>query len=173
VIINTKLKMYRFLKKGLFGNTSKIYESLSEMPNNIPMSMRYNRPGNIKRCNPGITKKEIIKNKINFNDITVCEQPELKGKCVLNAELMINHKGLNLRYKVGNMWMRPAMKNPDRAIGLKAKFILEKYLNSSDYDTIMDLLNIYPDHIIEFTVFDHYVGTIPNRNTIIWEVRRY
>ncbi len=69
--------------------------------------------------------------------------------------------------------MRPAMKNPDIATGLKAKIVLEQYLNPSDYDCIMELLDIYQDHIIEFSIFEKFVGNISHRNTIIWEVRNY
>jgi len=176
MIINTKTKMYKYLYNNLFGNTSKIYKKIFDIPDNKFVSMRYNQTGNMKKCNPKITKKEILKlskSNISFSDITVFERPENKANCVLNAEKTRNYYGLELTYKIGNMWMRPALKNFDRAIGLKAKIILEQYLNFSDYDCVMDLLDLYPDHIIEFTVFDSCIGNISNRNTIIWEVRKY
>jgi len=173
MIINTKIKMYECLKNGLFGNTAKIYNSLQEIPENEILSMRYNQAGNMDKCNPNITKKEIIDRRINLSEVTISQQPQQYAKPLLNGEITRNQFGLDLKYKIGNMWMRPAMKIADRAIGLYAQKILDVYLTSSDYDCLIELLDKYEDHIIEFTVFDNFIGTIPNRNTIIWEVRKY
>lgn len=173
MIIKTKTKMYEYLKKGLLGNTAKIYNSLNEIPKNEILSMRYNQAGNISKCDPNMTKDKLINRNIDLSEVTICQQPQQYANCLLNGEITKNHFGLDLRYKIGNMWMRPAMKIADRATGLFAQKILDTYLTSSDYDCLMDLLDIYEGHIIEFTVFDNYVGTIPNRNTIIWEVRKY
>ena len=121
MIIDTKFKMYKHLKKSLFGNTNKFYKKLSEIPDNETVVVRWNQLNNMKRCYHSILKKEIIKLNIDINEVTICKEPENDSICIFNAELIRNQYGLNLRYKIGIMWMRPAMKNPDRAIGLKAK----------------------------------------------------
>lgn len=173
MIINSKYKMYKALKSGILGNTNKFYNKLSEIPDNEILSMRWNQPGNMKKCNHAITKKEIEKSKVDLNNITICKQPQNDANSFFNAELMRNELGLYLVYKIGLMWMKPAMKNPDIATGLKAKIILKEYLLPSDYDDLISLLDLYENHIIEFSIFDGCVGIIPYRTMIIWEVRAY
>ena len=55
--------------------------------------------------------------------------------------------------------------------GLAAKLIFDHVLWPSDRDDLDVLLQDYPNHVIEFTACDRAVGTIPGRNSIIWEVR--
>ena len=59
------------------------------------------------------------------------------------------------------------------AKGLTAKILLQQHLLPSDYDDLMDLLDTYPGHVIEFSAFNCCVGTIPGRRMIVWEVRLY
>ena len=40
-------------------------------------------------------------------------------------------------------------------------------------EQLMNLDDIFPDSIIEFSAYNTQVGNIPNRNTIFWEVRNY
>ncbi len=40
------------------------------------------------------------------------------------------------------------------------------------WDDLEALLDKYPDHTVEFTVFDRPVGQL-KRQTVIWEVRNY
>lgn len=172
MIINTKTKMYRYLQAGKFGNTMQIFDSLEKAPNINNLGVRFMKIGSINRCIPNISKRDLLRLKLDLSEAKIFVCPENVGGNVLNAELMRSHEGLNLRYKVGNMIMRQAMNAPDRAIGLRAKMILQCYLDATSYDTLMDLLDLYPDHVIEFSVFDKAMG-IFERRTIIWEVRKY
>jgi hypothetical protein len=56
------------------------------------------------------------------------------------------------------------------ATGLKAKIILESLLDPTSYDAIIDLLEKYDGHVIEFSCWERKVGI---RRTMIWEVRDY
>lgn len=51
--------------------------------------------------------------------------------------------------------------------------MLERWMDPSSIDDVRDLLDMYPDATIEFSCFDRDTGVIPNRNSIIWEVRSY
>lgn len=51
--------------------------------------------------------------------------------------------------------------------------LMNHFMDPSSKEDILDLLDIYPDATIEFTCFDVNVGNVPNRNTMIWEVRNY
>jgi hypothetical protein len=56
---------------------------------------------------------------------------------------------------------------------LATKILLDEYMDPSSRDDLDSLLELYPDHTIEFTSFDIDVGNIPNRNTLIWETRLF
>lgn len=84
--------------------------------------------------------------------------------------------GLHLTYSTLPMRMREAMRaDPPRAWRLEAKMLLQQHLDPYSYDEIMELLDLYPGHIIEFTCCKRPVGSMANRgrNTIVWEVRKY
>jgi hypothetical protein len=49
--------------------------------------------------------------------------------------------------------------------------ILRAYLNDNSWDDFQALLEAYPNHIIEFSAYECFVGNLPGRNTLIWEVR--
>jgi hypothetical protein len=95
------------------------------------------------------------------------------AKHILNGEIQRNEHGLDLIYGIKPVVMREALQTPLYVTGLKTKIVLEQYCNPKSYDMIMELLDNYPDHVIEFTVFDKDVGVMLGHNTIIWEVRKY
>lgn len=51
--------------------------------------------------------------------------------------------------------------------------LLRDYMDSSSQDDVWNLLELYPDAVIEFSCFRKDVGIFPHRNTFIWEVRCY
>lgn len=56
---------------------------------------------------------------------------------------------------------------------LTALTLIREFMDPSSQDDVWDLLDMYPDHTIEFACFPGNVGVLPHRNTIIWEVRNY
>jgi hypothetical protein len=70
--------------------------------------------------------------------------------------------------------MRWALEEAGRhAWGLEVLMLLRANVDPSSLDDIMELLDEYPDHVVEFTSFTVPVGRIPGRQTLIWEVRKY
>lgn len=69
-------------------------------------------------------------------------------------------------------WRRH-MLAPKRWEGSAANILLRHILNENSYDDLMILLDTYPDHIVEFSALDVCFGTVPGRNAIVWELRRY
>lgn len=51
--------------------------------------------------------------------------------------------------------------------------LLDRYMDPSSRDDLQDLLDLYPDAVVEFSCFTVDVGVLPNRNTIFWETRNY
>lgn len=68
---------------------------------------------------------------------------------------------------------RTHMKTPRLWEGMAAREFLRQYLNGNSYDDLMILVEKYPEHVYEMTVLDVCYGTVPWRNAILWEVRKY
>lgn len=75
---------------------------------------------------------------------------------------------------VKDLPMREALAKEAKTIrGLSAKMKLRGVMNPLSYDWLEVLLDRYPGHAIEFSVFDKHWGNLPGYNTVFWEVRDY
>lgn len=114
--------------------------------------------------------------------ITIAESPP-KDWITLNAEIHRTPRGLEVVYSTDKIPHRFAMERETQTLTMtKAKLLLQRYMDPSSYDGIMELLDTHsefskedPSHskILEIHCFDRSVGNIPGRNTIIGEVRNY
>jgi hypothetical protein len=93
-------------------------------------------------------------------------------RVTFQGEVCRSHRGLELRYSTENLPMRDAMEDARHACGLQALLLMQHFCCPPGYTKIMDLLDEYDGHVVEFTVFDVPCGEL-KRNTIIWEVRDY
>lgn len=57
--------------------------------------------------------------------------------------------------------------------GILAINFLKENLAPASYDDIIELLKIFPEDVIEFSCYEIFIGNLPHRNHIIWEVRGY
>jgi len=94
------------------------------------------------------------------------------SQTLIQGEVKRGLMGLELRYSQERMTMRAALQtSQETTAGLRAVFLLRKYLDASSYDWLMELLDLYQNHIVEFSTYSVCWGTLPNRNTVFWEVR--
>lgn len=99
-----------------------------------------------------------------------------KGEYIyrMNGELTRTEEGLALYYSLDNALMRDALRQSGRQVfRLTADYVLRHHLDPQDYEDLMELHELYPDHAIEFSVLDKCVGFLPHRRMIVWEVRYY
>lgn len=90
------------------------------------------------------------------------------------AEVMRTWRGLEMRYVLGSgKTHREAMKTAEDVCGLSALYIFRHEVEPTDVADIEALLELYPNHVIEFSTYAFPVGNIPGRCTLIWEVRAY
>lgn len=59
------------------------------------------------------------------------------------------------------------------ATGIAACNLLKCHLNPNSYDDVAGLLDLYPDHVVEFSTTANCIGLLPHRNYVTWEVRKY
>lgn len=70
--------------------------------------------------------------------------------------------------------MRKALRTESQTrYGLMARELLRVFMTPSSWEDFEVLLEEYPGHVLEVSVYEGNVGDLPGRNTIVWEVRRY
>lgn len=93
---------------------------------------------------------------------------------LFQGEVMEGPWGLNLTWTNVRKPMRDALAvYQEYDTGLTAKHLLQRSMNDLSWEWLQYLLESYPDHVIEFSVYDHCWGTHPGHNTVFWEVRKY
>ena len=59
------------------------------------------------------------------------------------------------------------------SFGLRSRMLMRAHMTPSSYADLEVLLERYPDHVFEISVWASCLGDTPGRNAIIWEIRRY
>lgn len=174
--ITSKSQMYEMLQNGEFGNSIQTWKSPEEAlasgyRGNVmirPMS-----PGGISI--PHVPIDDVLRfARVHYPRGGYClnaMQPD--NKIVLQGEIC-ESPVLHLFYSRAKFPMRIALSIAARiAEGLSARLILREVMDQASYETIFELLDLYSDCTIEFSTYSCSVGRVPNRNTLIWEVRHY
>jgi hypothetical protein len=92
----------------------------------------------------------------------------------IQGEVQRTEHGLALLCTFATLPMREALAiHSAQLYGLHALMRLRTYLCANSYDWMMYLLDTYEGHVIEFTSFSRFWGTVPRMNTVFWEVRKY
>lgn len=91
---------------------------------------------------------------------------------LLQGEVFRDTFGLRLFYSTVKKPMRDALVEYSRDVsGIMARLLIAEAMDPSSYDDLQTLLDEYDGHIVEFSSYSVCWGTVPNRNTIFWEVR--
>lgn len=85
-----------------------------------------------------------------------------------------SNAGLALLYTTVALNMREALAERSTNIeGVRASIMLMYWLCPNSYEWLMELLNRYPQHVVEFSTYGRNTGVLPGFNTVFWEVRQY
>lgn len=99
--------------------------------------------------------------------------PHQQSRVVLQGEVMRDSTGWYLYYSTAKAIMREALRSaPRHATGVAAYTILRDHMDGSSWDCLLDLLDHYDGHVVEFTILDQPCGQ-RGWNTLFWEVRNY
>lgn len=182
--IKSKSEFYRLWKNLQLGNRIAIFDNIDEFLKSNwskPTSIRYKVAGSpyVAFYVPAdkvldkveeFVEKGADKDLFVFNESTPDDCLLIQGEAQYIYE---NSFGLTLTYNTDKVSMRSAMTNFKMSTGLKAKMILEHYLNAKSYEMLKDLFEEYPNDVIEFGVYSKKLGVLPGHNTVIWEIRNY
>lgn len=176
--ITNKKQMYRLLKSGAFGNTVRHYPTLDALaadPTVLYVGARclqVNRPWRLycvtkAQLLQGLQRKGYAGDGLEFYESPPDEFRRIQG------ELMRGPWGLHFRYTFATGPMRLALEAAEsNASGLEADMLLRQHTDPACYDWLMELLDTYPDHVVEFTSYSIPVGVL-QQPWLIWEVRNY
>lgn len=176
LVMDTKGEMYRHLYAGRFGNYPQAWRSLAEIraskySGHVSIrSLQTSNPVKLYHVPADQLAAKVASLPASHRDsgLVFSESPD-DSKRTIQGEW----DGFNLTYSFYQAPMRLAFeKQLLHADGAKARWLLKKYLDASDYEWLDELLVDFPDHVIEFSGFSIRVGT-HRRRMICWEVRRY
>lgn len=183
--VTNKARMYRLLAAGAFGNTVPQFFSvhewrLSGQADRYPLwGVRTLTPGGPCRlyC-PADEVADTVASRL-FQKHRVNISCMVDAVCTVTAfiEVMESETGL-LVYAVehpgaGTSWRHAMPRDGVQTGGLRARMLLRRHLNADSLDDLESLLEKYPGHVVELSALEECFGTVPGRNAVVWEVRRY
>lgn len=182
VQIQNKSEFYRLWTAGVLGNATRIWHGPSCVTRAIDsgaIAVGFREIGKAGGGHFEIVPRELINETAHkwclryCVDFTLSEAaPDhlatLQGEVCQTVTGWEAHLGLATGQR-----MREASKTWKRFTGVSVVIILNQFMDPSSRDSIDELFSLYPDAVIEFACYSRDIGTIPNRNTIIWEVRNY
>lgn len=190
-LITSKKQNYRLWQAGAFGNKLRAWRTVDEwrasgFTGQIVLRTLMNVGGS-GRCFYGLSPDQIedhvsrlLGSGVALDDIMINESaPDdtmiLQGE-YLNDIAVVDDKVLWgwFLHSRARLQMRKALANaPERAHGLRADLLLRMAMTPSSYEDWRDLLDRYPGHALEVSIYDRCLGDVPGRNALVWEVRRY
>ena len=167
--VANKQEMYKLLRSGAFGNTARSWSSYAEL-----LASDYRGLVGVRSLVTGgpflahVPFDKVPKTANNYSEM------QDDSNILLQGEIYRSEMGLYLYASKVQRHMRLALAEGGESFWLsRARVKLQTALWPSDYDDLMLLLDEYPESVVEFSAYSRAVGNIPNRNTIIWEVRNY
>lgn len=93
-------------------------------------------------------------------------------RTLIQGEVQRGVGGLDLTYTTVAQPMRDALREKTQYLhGAQATVLLQFFMNEYSWDWLCTLLDCYPDHVVEFSVYGVEWGTVSGHNTVFWEIR--
>jgi len=106
--------------------------------------------------------------------LTLLQGEVMRQTGVMGPYGMEHSPGLYLHYSQVRKPMREALaESSNNAFGTVADAILTTYLCPNSREWLNVLLDRYEGHVVEFSTYEQNWGTLPNYNTVFWEIRNY
>jgi hypothetical protein len=181
--VNSKSEYYSLYEKGFFGNKPLTWNSIEEIVKNrwegkicirgkkgiARSKARFNLTlEEARNYIHSLEKEGILEKNLTFNQSLPDEELLIQG------EIMRSIRSYSLTYTTIKEPMNYALAKETLCTeGLTAINLIKANLFPSSYEDLQTLFNIFPDSVIEFSSYRIPLGSLPNRNTLIWEVRNY
>lgn len=184
MIISNKTEMYKHLSAGRFGNRFRIWNSDQELikayedgfdwlvgvrcvgdRNGLPY---YHHKGLHEALKIGHDLRNEYRCPVKYYEASPDQFISIQG------EFVEADQGEMIEWSTAKTHMRAAFaKERNMIYGPGARLILKRVLSEGSYEDFLAVGHLYPNAVIEFTAYEVFVGDIPGRNAVIWEVRDY
>lgn len=137
---------------------------------------RYNlAPDEVKSVIMDWRASGIHRDQIMVNEAAPDQDVILQGEYLNDIYVMNDTVGWGyFRYSRAKVQMRDALKNSSEAAQrLRSDLLLRLAMTPSSHDDWNELLERYPGHVLEVSIYDRCLGDLPGRNSLVWEVRKY
>jgi hypothetical protein len=189
--VTTKLQNYNLWSNGAYGNKLRIWSSIEEWEQSGfcgKVALRAKSGAGGQFCRYHLTPLEVpqaisdILSQGYSRDVIMVNEMAENSTLILQGEYLNNpYLGRDgyptygyFFYSRLPMPMREALKQaPQMAHGLRADLLIAHAMCPGSLEDWRALLDQYPDHVFEVSIFDGYVGDVPYRNAVVWEVRKY
>lgn len=180
----TKADMYRRMALGEFGNTNPAYYDMdawrgSDLFHRFALwGVRHTTIAGFAGTRLNVHRRDVdalVRGAFSGRDFNISPMIFQAGQVVWEGDVFRGPDGLvcsGNRHPEHGTW-RTHMLRPALWERSAAQSLLWTVLNENSYDDLMNLLDTYADHVIEFSALNTCFGTMENRNAILWEVRRY
>lgn len=177
--VKSKSDFVRRYKRGEFGNRAPTWNNVGDFldfyryewpPEEQLFHLRNREAGGstLYNCSFETIKNAHLSSDRNWYVSAMAPDQHL----TLQGEIKRGTLGLELRYSQVKLPMRDALKKEEHTVsGLRSKLLVASHMNPLSYDWLQELLDNYPNHIIEFASFSVEWGNLPGYNTVFWEVR--
>jgi hypothetical protein len=182
--IDNKVNMYKLWQAGALGNKIRTWNSIQEITDSghqgtISIRVKQAAGGgkcayNVKVSDAAAITNEWIKEGVPLGAITYNESAP-DELLITQGEIMQTYDRYELRYCEDKIKMRDAMKDgvAKKMRGASVIYYLSTRMTPSSWEDMKDLFELYPNAVLEFSVYDMCLGCYPGRNTILWECREY
>jgi len=115
----------------------------------------------------------LIKTRVVDRSQLLLDESAPDDRVILQAEVMLSPRHYEMRYALySRVGMRQAYEKMSQVSGMRAKSILEAYLEPTDYDALQEIFGQHPTSIVEFSTYEIPVG-VWGSTTLFWECRDY
>jgi hypothetical protein len=181
--ITNKYQNYKLWSSGFFGNKLQMWRTVDAYKESgyiNTVSLRYLGDSGGMWCKFDVTSAMIdnvvsqwISEGADYSRIMVNEGA-LDETIALQGELLNDTFFDYFLYSTVQLKMRDALKKESKvARGLVAKHLLIGYMTPSSWSDFEVLLDQYPGHVFEVSVYNKCFGDTPGRNAVVWEIRKY
>lgn len=185
----SKRQNYRLWQGGAYGNKLRSWRSVASWRESGFSGMVVLRTlmGGNGPCLYNLTRDEaegelshwiwegIPYEKITVDEAAPAERVILQGEylndiCELDGQSCWGY----FKHSRMKVQMRDALRRqPLLSRGLRSDLLLRESMSPSSYSDWQLLLETYPGHVLEVSVYEGFLGDIPGRNALVWEARRY
>lgn len=185
----TKPENFRLWQSGAFGNKLRAWRSIEEWSDSgfqgLVALRTLGAGGGL--CEYNLKPSEVEETYCRWRDMGLSDESIMVNEMAPDHSIALQGEYLNDIFEIDGEvgWayfhfsrvklpMRAALAHrPETAKNLVADRMLREMMTPSSYEDWLDLLNQYPGHVFEVSVYENCLGDTPNRNALVWEVRRY